>query len=331
MGKVRVGVIGLRMGRGHAAAYHALEGAELVAICDANPDQLAEVAAQVGEPDGYTDADEMLARDDLDAVIVSVPDQFHAPLTIAALRSGRHVLCEKPMAPTWAECLDMYHASRESGRKLMIGQSYRWRQPFHAAKAAVAAGDIGEVFYVESQYWNNLEGNSGEGNWRNNPDIRHPFIGGAHALDLTRFIGGDIVQVSAYSNHMAFAEQPTDDCIVAQLVFESGAIGRALVSSGCKRLPLTNLHIYGTAGTITDDQIVRAAGKPKAEWQFEELAQPEIADSIAGEAADFVDCIVGDTLPPVDVSDNLQTMAACFAVVESAAQGGQPVDVATWD
>lgn len=331
MDKVRVGVIGLRMGRSHAVAYHALEGAELVAICDANPDQLATVAAQVGDPDLYTDADEMLARDDLDAVIVSVPDQFHAPLTIAALRSGRHVLCEKPMAPTWAECLDMYGASRESGHKLMIGQSYRWRQPFHAAKAAVAAGEIGEVFYVESQYWNNLEGNSGEGNWRNNPDIRHPFIGGAHALDLTRFIGGDIVQVSAYSNHMAFAEQPTDDCIVAQLVFASGAIGRALVSSGCKRLPLTTLHIYGTAGTITDDRIVRAAGKPKPEWQFEDLAQPELPESIAGEAADFVDCIVNDTLPPVDVTDNLQTMAACFAVVESAAIGGQPVDVATWD
>ncbi len=331
MGNIRVGVIGLRMGRGHAVAYNNLEGAELVAICDANPDQLAEVAAQVGEPDGYTDADEMLARDDLDAVVVSVPDQYHAPLTIAALRSGRHVLCEKPMAPTWAECLDMYHTSRDVGRKLMIGQSYRWRQPFHAAKAAVAAGEIGEVFYVESQYWNNLEGNSGEGNWRNNPDIRHPFIGGAHALDLTRFISGDIVQVSAYSNHMAFAEQPTDDCIVAQLVFASGAIGRALVSSGCKRLPSTTLHIYGTAGTIVDDQIVCTTGKPKAEWQFGDLAQPELPESIAGEAADFVDCIVNDTLPPVDVTDNLQTMAACFAVVESAAQGGQPVDVATWD
>ncbi|MCD6361651.1 MAG: Gfo/Idh/MocA family oxidoreductase, partial [Armatimonadetes bacterium] len=258
-------------------------------------------------------------------------DHFHAPFTTAALRSGKHVLCEKPMAPTWDECLEMYRASREAGRKLMIGQSYRWRQPFHAAKAAVEAGEIGEVFYVEAQYWNNLEGVGGEGNWRNDPKIRHPFIGGVHALDLTRFIAGDIVEVSAYANHMAFLEQPTDDCIIAQLRFESGAIGRALVSSGCKRKISTTLHIYGTAGTIDHDRIVHAAGKPKTEWDFEELPQPEIPDSILGESADFVRCIIEDTVPPVDVSDNLQTMAACFAVVASAAQGGAPVEVATWD
>lgn len=331
MDKVRVGVIGLRMGRAHAAAYHTLPQAELVAVCDTNEQQLAQVAAELGHPDCYTDAAELIARADLDAVVVAVPDHFHAPYTIAALRAGKHVLCEKPMAPTWAECLEMYQASRDTGRKLMIGQSYRWRQPFHAAQAAVAAGEIGEVFYVESQYWNNLEGVGGVGNWRNDPKIRHPFIGGVHALDLCRFIAGDITRVSAIANHMAFPEQPTDDCITAHLVFASGAIGRALVSSGCKRKIATTLHIYGTQGTIDHDRIVRAAGKPKSEWDFEELPQPELPESITGESADFIRCILEDTTPPVDVSDNLQTMAACFAVVESAARGGEPVEVATWD
>ena len=117
-----------------------------------------------------------------------------------------------------------------------------------------------------------------------------------------------------------------------------------LDGEGCtyslKQLPLDSLD--GEAKRALDKMIREAKNvvmvgnriymlKPKPEWAFENMEQPEIPDSIAGEAADFVDCIVNDTLPPVDVTDNLQTMAACFAVVESAAQGGHPVEVATWD
>ena len=331
MDPVRVGVIGLRMGRAHAAAYHKLESAELAVICDRDEQRLAEVAAEVGSPATCTSGEALLARDDLDAVVVAVPDNFHAPLTVAALQSGRHVLCEKPMAPTWQECLDMYRASQRSGRKLMIGQSYRFRQPFHAAKQAAVSGELGEVFYVESQYWNNLEGVGGIGNWRNDPAIRHPFIGGVHALDLTRFIAGDIVAVSAYANHLAFAEQPTDDCIIAQLSFASGAVGRALVSSGCKCPFVTTLCIYGTAGSVDTNRICRAKGETKRDWQWEPLPQPELPDSILAESVAFIDSIVSDAEPPVSGRDNLQTMAACFAVVESAAKGGEPIEVAKID
>jgi len=188
-----------------------------------------------------------------------------------------------------------------------------------------SAGDLGEVFYVESQYWNNLEGGGGVGNWRNDPKIRHPFLGGCHALDLTRFIAGDIVEVSAYANHLAFKEQPTDDCITGQLVFESGAVGRALVASGCKCPFVTTLSVYGTEGSIEGGRICRARGATKQEWRWEELSPPQMPPPIEGEAAAFIEAIITDTPPPVEARDGLHTMAACFAVIDSAAQGGQPV------
>ncbi len=330
MTKLRAGVIGLRMGAAHARAYANNPDAELVALCDTNEEALHRLAAETGARFVTTSAEELIQRDDLDVINVVTPDHFHAPLTIAALEAGRHVLCEKPMAPTWEECLRMVETADRLGLKLMIGQSCRYAAQYVAVRQALDAGDLGELFFVESEYWNNLEGVGGAGNWRNDPAVRHPFLGGCHALDLTRFVGGTIVEVSAYANHLAFEDQPTDDCIVAQLVFESGALGRALVSSGCKCPGRTTLSAYGTAGTVLSGQVCRTASKPKSEWAYEPLPVPDLPASIDGEVAAFVRAVQRDETPAPDGHDNLNTMAACFAVVESAARGGAPVKVATY-
>ncbi|NOZ24274.1 MAG: Gfo/Idh/MocA family oxidoreductase [Planctomycetes bacterium] len=327
METLKVGVIGLRMGYGHVKAYAAQEGVEVVAVCDKDEEKLQQAVKEFGCDLATTDGEELIAREDLDIVGVCTPDHFHAPLTIAALKAGKHVLCEKPMAPTWQECLDMVKAADEAGKKFMIGQSYRFNPTYAAVKQPVAEGRLGTVFYVESQYWNNLEGIGGVGNWRNDPNIRHPFLGGCHALDLTRFIAGNIVEVTAVANHLAFEAQPTDDCITAHLVFESGAIGRALVSSGCKCPFSTTLSVYGTKGTIDGGRICLADGKEKKNWQFEELSKPDMPPPIDGETAAFVKSIRDDTTPPVDGRNGARTMAACFAVIESAAKGGAPVKV----
>ncbi|MEW6360484.1 MAG: Gfo/Idh/MocA family oxidoreductase [Planctomycetota bacterium] len=327
MKTLNVGVIGLRMGYGHVKAYAAQEGVKVAAVCDKDEAKLQQVAKEFHCDLATTDAKELIARKDLDIVGVCTPDHFHAPLAIAALQAGKHVLCEKPMAPTWQECLDMVKAADASGMKLMIGQSYRFNAAYAAVQQPVAEGRLGAVFYVESEYWNNLEGVGGVGNWRNDPNIRHPFLGGCHALDLTRFIAGDIVEVTAVANHLAFKAQPTDDCIIAQLVFESGAIGRALVSSGCKCPFSTTLSVYGTKGAIENGRICLAEGKEKKDWKFEDLPKPAIPPPIDGEVAAFIRSIREDATPPVDGRNGARTMAACFAVVESAAKGGAPVKV----
>ena len=331
MAKLKAGVIGLRMGAGHVRAYAAHPDVEVAAVCDKNEDALKTIADEVGVTFATTEAEELIARGELDIVNVCTPDHFHASLTIAALDAGKHVLCEKPMAPTWDECVEMVRASDRSGKKLMIGQSYRFNAKYVAVKQALESGRLGDLFYVESQYWNNLEGVGGVGNWRNDPRIRHPFLGGCHALDLTRFLAGDVAEVCAYANHLAFEDQPTDDCIIAQLRFESGCIGRALVSSGCKCPFATTLSAYGTQGTAANDALCAADGMAKKDWRFEPLPIPDMPSPINGEAAAFVKSIQEDTKPPVDGRDGIQTMAACFAVVESAAKGGAHVKVKAYE
>ncbi|MEE2831150.1 MAG: Gfo/Idh/MocA family oxidoreductase, partial [Candidatus Latescibacterota bacterium] len=98
MSRLKMGVIGLGMGRAHARGYHSHAQSDLVAICDPDEERLRSAQEELDVPRTYTDAEAMFQAEDLDGVSIAVPNKFHAPLTMAGLKHGLHVLCEKPMA-----------------------------------------------------------------------------------------------------------------------------------------------------------------------------------------------------------------------------------------
>ncbi len=310
-GKPGAAVVGLRMGQNHCRAYKAVAAVELRAVCDADAARARQTAAELGVPLATSRFEDILADDAVRFVSVVTPDQFHAPMAVAALRAGKDVLCEKPMAPTPDEVREMVRAAEASGRALMIGQSYRFDAKYLAVKQAVERGEVGEVYFVASDYWNNLVGVGGEGNWRNDPRIRHPFVGGCHAADLARWIAGDVAQVSALANHKAFKEQPTDDFITASFVFESGAIGRAIVSSGCRRPFLTSLEVHGTEGSIVDGKLWKSKGdkEPRA------LPILQVPSPIEAETRAFVEAVLAGRRVPVDARDGALSTLVAHAVV----------------
>ena len=112
MKKLRVGVIGLGMGRAHIEGYRSHPGAEVVAIADPNEQRLKDAGDRYSIPGRYADAPSMLRREKLDVVSVATPNKFHKPLAIAALEAGCHVLCEKPMAMNATEARAMLAAAR---------------------------------------------------------------------------------------------------------------------------------------------------------------------------------------------------------------------------
>jgi len=321
MAVLRAAVIGLRMG--HAQALAAIPEVELAAVCDVDAERGRQVAQELGVEQHCTDYRALVEADGVDIVTVASPDNFHCAMTCELLASGKHVLCEKPMAPTLAESRQMALAARQAGRKLMIGQSYRFDSRYRALHDLVGSGEIGELYYVEADYWNNLQGVGGVGNWRNDPRIRHPYVGGCHAMDLLRWIAGEpVVEVMAYANHRAFLEQPTDDFILGNARFASGLLGRAIVSSGCQRPFRTSLNVYGTQGSIEDWQLSHHKGE-----DFGPISMPTGAPTpILAEQRAFVESVLEDTQPEVSAEDGYGTMAACFAVIESA-QTGLPVPV----
>lgn len=127
-GKLRVGVIGLGMGRNHIAGYQAHPGAEVVAIADIDKARLIEIGDRYTVPRRYDTADEMLARETLDVISIATPNLFHHPMTLAAFKAGCHVLCEKPMALNAVEAREMLAAAQAAGKRLMIDFSYRFNE-----------------------------------------------------------------------------------------------------------------------------------------------------------------------------------------------------------
>jgi predicted dehydrogenase len=116
MNTIRIGIIGVgQIGKGHLKNYAGLAGVELVAAADVNADELRRVSEEYKIPNTTTDFRALLQRDDLDAVDVCLHNNYHAPVSIAVMESGKHCYCEKPMAGSLADAQAMLDASRRTG------------------------------------------------------------------------------------------------------------------------------------------------------------------------------------------------------------------------
>jgi predicted dehydrogenase len=119
--KVKVGVIGVgQIGKRHVAGYAAMPNVEIVAIADLNQAEVERVAAEYGIARSFTNFRDLLALPEIQAVDVCLHNNFHAPVSIAAMQAGKDVFCEKPMAGTYIDALHMHEAAQKLGRRLGI-------------------------------------------------------------------------------------------------------------------------------------------------------------------------------------------------------------------
>ena len=330
--RLGIGIIGLRMGYSHFVSVRDNPRARLAGVCDLDQETVDRVAADFEVSVASTDYEDVLASDEVDVVSICTPDHFHAEYTIKALEAGKHVLVEKPMARDVAECEDMIAKVRETGKSLMVGQVCRFYPFFEQIKGMVEDGVLGEVFHIDSTYIHNMEGTGGVGNWRCDPAIRHPFVGGGcHPIDLVRHICGDVVEVHAYGNHYNIPERQTEDHINANLKFASGAVGRVMVSVGCTRPYAIRCHVWGTKGTVEGDNVEDTAQftlRSFSDWKQKMIAIPthKGAKPVAGELDHFITCVLEGRRPLIDEVEGARTVATCRAAVESMASG-EPVKV----
>ncbi|MFD0871831.1 Inositol 2-dehydrogenase [Chlamydia abortus] len=147
MEQIRIGVIGLGWRAGVTKYWHRPDGKSVVvAGADTNPARLDKFRERVNpDADVMLDYRELLQRPDIDAVVVMTPDHCHDEHAVAALRAGKHVYCEKPLAVTVDGCDRILEAWRDSGKHFMIGFNMRYMNMYRTMKEIIAAGDIGEV------------------------------------------------------------------------------------------------------------------------------------------------------------------------------------------
>jgi len=329
--KLKAGIIGLGMGRAHLQGYLNNPKTEVYGICDINEKLLKEIQKTYDIPFATTDFKELVRREEIDIVSVATPDFYHREHSVEALLSGKHVLCEKPLALNLKDCKEIVKAVKKSGKKFMIGQVCRFSPGFVLTKEIIDSGEIGELFFVESEYAHDYRVASGSDNWRKDPKRpREPFIGGGcHAVDLLRWIAGDPVEVFAYANHKCLLDWPVNDATIAIYRFENEIMGKVFCSIGCIRPYTMRSVFYGTKGTIISDNtspsIYLCSTKyfkmKSSLYNFIQIPVNIASHNVSEEINYFVDKILKNEKVEMDEIEGSKTVASCLGAVISSKEG----------
>mgnify|MGYP006301955575 FL=1 len=206
--KIRVGVVGTGFGRYHMDGFTQLQDVELLAVCDLNVPEAQHFADKFGAQYVFEKYNEMFAMDELDAVSIAVPNYLHKPMTLEALKKGKHVLIEKPMAVTPADAREMAAAAKKAGKRLMVEQAMRFTEEAQMLRAYFDRGEFGDVYFAKSTWirrkgWPKLNfppgGTMGRGVWFIEKDkAGYGALGdiGVHLADLAWYLMGNPKPVS---------------------------------------------------------------------------------------------------------------------------------------
>ena len=275
---IRYGIVGCgHIAKKHVAAIKAVEGAELVAVCDTNEERLSEFA--VDGVRGYTDLKDMLASD-VDVVCICTPSGIHAPLTIQAAEAKKHVIVEKPMALTLEDADRMIDACEKNGVKMAVVHPNRFRPAVVELKKQLEQGAFGKIGHANATVrWNRNQAYYDQAPWRGTKAMDGGVLmnQAIHNMDLLLWMMGDIEEISSY-HATRIRKIEAEDTSVSVIRFKNGALGvlEAAVTIYPKNLE-ESLSIFGEKGTAV-------IGGPTAnwikEWKFEGLPDEEAQNTI---------------------------------------------------
>jgi predicted dehydrogenase len=315
----------------HAPEYAQNPDVELVGFADRREDRARFLADQYGG-EAYEDWRSLIARANADVVSVCTDNVSHAPITIAALEAGKHVLCEKPMATSDADAAAMIAAAKANGRVLMIGLNQRLAPVHIRAKELLQSGLIGDVTTFRTSFSHpGPEGWSIDGakSWFFNKS--EAFVGsmgdlGVHKIDLLLWLlGEDIVEASAFVEHIAKPFGDVDDNAVCLLRARSGAVGTMTVSWSHNPGEDNATILYGTKGILrigADRQFPLSVSLIGGENQFFQVGSLQMNEaggqSDTGIVRAFLRAVETGDAPAISGDDGRRSLAVVLACLESA-------------
>jgi predicted dehydrogenase len=191
---LRAGVVGLGYaGEQHLKNFARVPGVEPVALAGLERDRLRELGGSYGVQDLYTSWEDLASRDDLDIISIGAPNHLHAPIAVAALEGGRHILCEKPLARNGAEAQQIVDAARAADRAVHIAFTQRERGDVQALKRHVDEGNLGRIYHAKAT-WMRRNGIPGMGGWFTSKELAGggPLIDlGVHMIDMALYLMGE--------------------------------------------------------------------------------------------------------------------------------------------
>ena len=344
---LKVGVIGVGgIANTHFPGWNASPDAELFALADPVAPVLERVAAEQNVAVTYNKPEDLINDPDVDIIDICTPSAYHAPLAIAALNAGKHVICEKPLAPTPADINAMIEARDKSGKMLMTAQHFRFENDTIALKKEIETGILGEIYHARSWMLR-----------RNGFVLRPGFIYkknagggpcidiGVHILDLTLWMMGNpkpAVVTGVTQNKLSKlpgaycawggGEIPPDmdveEFAAAFVRFENGA-SLSLEVSWLLNHPAAGedmqMWLYGTGGGLhwPKNQLVSTnyETKRQLDTQFSPVAKG--MEAHAAECVAFAHAIANGEPSPVPAEESRDVMAILDGVYQSAQSGGE--------
>jgi predicted dehydrogenase len=331
---MRIGMIGCgNVGvNAHIPAVQANEGMTIVAAADPTPERLqaAATAAGLGVDDLYADWRELLARQDVEAVIVATPQRFRPEIVIAAATTGKHILAEKPLALTPADAQAMIDAAREHGVTLATVHNYHFMPVYRDIKEVLNSGEIGQPEIAVLNYLG-VEDRPGAAAY--SPRWRHRAAdsGGGVLMDMLHvvylanwFMGGPPLSVSAWVDKRLEGEGDVEDIALVRYVYENGqalvnmawGVGPGGVEVGGTqgRVVMTNTD-FGTHPFVPAARLDVVSESGTRSW----TPRDAVAYGMAGIAADFRDAVAANVEPVASGESGLRVLDAVLGAYVSGA------------
>jgi len=239
---------------------------------------------------------------------------------ISALRSGKHVMVEKPLTLQRKDAEDILRAQQDSGRILTSNLILRQSPRFREVRRMVRAGEFGELFYLEADYIHQILWKLTEG-WRGRMDFYCvTYGGGIHLIDLMRWLlGQEVTEITGMGTDKltAGSRYRYPDTIVNVMRFAGGALAKTLTTLGPRRPQLHALSIYGTRATFVNDMPNAKLFRGDTPQDEEVMSVPYPAIAKGNLLPDFIAAVREGREPDVSARDVFRVMDICFAAWES--------------
>jgi predicted dehydrogenase len=322
----------------HIPEYLANKNTKIAGYFDLNKKRAENLAEEFGGK-AYDSYQDLLANEDINAVSVCTTNFTHAEITIAALKAGKHVLCEKPMATTLEDCQSMVDTAQDESRFLIIGHNQRLAKSHVRAKELLATGLIGEILSFRTTF-----GHPGPETWSIDPGLDTWFFKkdlaamgvmadlGIHKTDLIHYLTGQrIVETTARLHTLNKRDKEgklisVDDNAFCIYRLEDGAVGTMHVSWTFYGPEDNSTIIYGTKGIMRiyddPDYSIRVNTFDGEQILYDiDRIQTNESQTKSGVIDAFVDAILQNKEPEISGKVVLDSMRVIFASIESSKSG----------
>ena len=333
--RTRVGVIGCGYwGPQLVRNLHEMPNVELVAVADSKPERLQNIGARYPEVSLFGSHTELL-ESDVEAVVISTPIHTHHAIASDALRAGKHVLIEKPLAASTSEAIDLIGLGQSTGRVVMVGHTFIYNPAVQELRRLVGDGDLGRIYYVDAARLN-------LGQFQRRADVIWDLA--PHDISILIYVLG-MAPVAVSARGSACVQDDVHDVAYLELIFESGVSAHVHVSwldpakvrritvVGDRQMAVYNdvslvekIRVYDTGvGTPMTNNF----GEFQLSYRHGQVTIPYITwqEPLRLECEHFVDCVRTGADPRTDAMQGLAVVSALEAATESLRHGGRRVPI----